>query len=104
MNIVQSSQRNKNPSKMSSPIKLRNTIALLVGIGLGAIALAQSVSADLHVPAARIIAAECQGFEALATVGGKPLTCSPAAVVAEPHAAVLAETPVAVTSVAGVHA
>ena len=76
---------------MSSPIKLRNTFALLIGIGLGAIALGESVSADLHVPAARILAAECQGFEALATVGGKPLSCTPQVAVADPHAAVAAD-------------
>lgn len=62
---------------MSSPIKLRHTAALLGGIVLGAIALGESIAADLHVPAARILAAECQGFEALATAGGKPLTCDP---------------------------
>lgn len=62
---------------MTSAIKLRHTAALLVGIVLGAIALGESISADLHVPAARILAAECQGFEALATAGGKPLTCGP---------------------------
>lgn len=62
---------------MSPPIKLRHTAALLVGIVLGAIALGESISADLHVPAARILAAECQGFEALATAGGTPLTCGP---------------------------
>lgn len=61
---------------MNAPIKLRHTFALLAAIGFGAIAFGQSVSADLHVPAARMLAAECQGFEALATVGGRPLTCS----------------------------
>ncbi len=75
---------------MSPPIKLRNTVALLIGIGLGAIALGQSIAADLHVPAARIIAAECQGFEALATAGGRPLTCNPQVAAAGPHAALAA--------------
>ncbi len=84
---------------MSSPIKLRNTIALLIAIGLGAIALGQSISADLHVPAARIMAAECQGFEALATVGGKPLTCSPQVAVAEPHAAAANDVSVGASTV-----
>ena len=79
---------------MTAPIKLRNTFALLVAIGLGAIALGESISADLHVPAARIIAAECQGFEALATVGGKPLTCTPQVATVEPHAAVAADVSV----------
>lgn len=89
---------------MSSPIKFRNTVALLIGIGLGAIALGRSIAADLHVPAARIIAAECQGFEALATVGGKPLDCNPQASVAVPHAAAVTDTPVVVTVFSGVHA
>jgi hypothetical protein len=71
---------------MNAPIKLRNTFALLAAIGFGAIALGQSVSADLHVPAARILVAECQGFEALATVGVKPLSCS-GGVAAVAHAA-----------------
>ena len=41
---------------MNSPIRVRTTAAL-------------------HVPAARLLVAECQGFEALASVGHKPLTC-----------------------------
>ena len=72
---------------MNAPIKLRDTVALLIAIGLGAIALGESISADLHVPAARILAAECEGFEALATVGGKPLTCAPQVASTDPHAA-----------------
>ena len=85
---------------MNTPIKLRNTVGLLVAIGFGAIALGQSVSADLHVPAARILVAECEGFEALATVGGKPLNCSPDVAAADIHArdAVPAVVPVAVHS------
>ena len=80
---------------MSQPIRLRSTLALLAGIALAALALAESISADLHVPAARILAAECQGFEALATAGGKPLSCNaPLAAAgmhgAEPVAVVLA--------------
>ena len=88
---------------MSSPIKLRNTVGLLIGIGLAAIALGQSISADLHVPAARILAAECQGFEALASAGGKPLTCNPQAVV-DPHGAVAAESSLATNVAARAHA
>ncbi len=75
MNIVQSSQCNKN-TKMNTPILLRHTIALLFVIAAAAIGLGELVSADLHVPTARILVAECQGFEALATVGGTPLDCA----------------------------
>ena len=85
---------------MSSPIKLRTTIGLLIAIGLGAIALGQSISADLHLPAARILAAECQGFEALATAGGKPLTCNPQQAAGDPHGAVAADLSLATSVVA----
>ncbi len=71
---------------MYAPIRLRNTLALLGAVALAAIALGQSVSADLHVPAARILVAECQGFEALATAGGQPMTCN-AGVAVAPDAA-----------------
>ena len=60
---------------MNPPIRLHSTAALLAAIALGAIAFGQGVSADLHVPAARLLVAECQGFEALASAGHKPLTC-----------------------------
>ena len=80
---------------MSTPIRLRSTLALLAGIALAAIALAQSVSADLHLPAARILAAECQGFEALATVGGTPMTCSARIAAGEPSTIAASRTPVA---------
>lgn len=62
-------------------IRIRDTVALLVAVVAGAFALGQGIAANLHVPAARIIAAECQGFEALATVGGTPMTCNAALVV-----------------------
>lgn len=83
---------------MNSRIRLRDTVALLIAIVAAAIALGQGVSNDLHVPAARILVAECQGFEALATVGGTPLTCTaplrPADDAARP-AAMAAPLPVA---------
>ena len=63
---------------MNSRIRIRDTVALLIAVVVAAIALGQGISADLHVPAARILVAECQGFEALATVGGTPLTCNTA--------------------------
>lgn len=61
---------------MNHPIKMTNTLALLGAVLLLSLALARGISSDLHVPAARILVAECQGFEALATAGGKRLTCS----------------------------
>ena len=61
---------------MSPPIRLRDTAALLVGVVLVAIAFGKSVSADLHVPAAELLVAECEGFEALASAGREPLTCA----------------------------
>lgn len=63
---------------MNAPIRIRDTVALLVAIVAAAIALGQGIAADMHVPAARMLAAECQGFEALATVGGTPMTCNAA--------------------------
>ncbi len=62
--------------EMTTPIKTYNTLALLGAIALMSLALARGIASDLHVPAARILVAECQGFEALATAGGKRLTCS----------------------------
>lgn len=61
---------------MTTPIKKYNTLALLGAIALMSLAFARGVVEDLHVPAAQILVAECQGFEALASVGGKRLTCS----------------------------
>lgn len=64
--------------KTSPPVRLRTTLALLAAIAAGAVALGHGVAVDLHVPAARLLAAECQGFEALASVGHAPLTCDAA--------------------------
>ncbi len=62
--------------EMTHPIKMTNTLALLGAVVLMSLALARGISSDLHVPAAQILVAECQGFEALASAGGKRLTCS----------------------------
>ena len=64
----------------SPPVRIRTTLALLAAIAAGAVALGHGVAVDLHVPAAQLLAAECQGFEALASVGNAPLTCDAAAV------------------------
>ena len=66
---------------MTTPIKLHNTLALFGAIALLSLAFARGVSADLHLPAAEILAAECQGFETLASTGGTRLTCTDVAVV-----------------------
>ncbi len=84
VNIVQSLQCNKS-TNMSTPIRIHNTVALLAAIVVGAFALGRSVSADLHVPAARMLAAECQGFEALASAGHPTLTCNADVALAAPH-------------------
>ncbi len=62
--------------EMTHSIKTTTTLALLGAIALLSLALARGISSDLHLPAARILVAECQGFEALATVGGKRMTCN----------------------------
>lgn len=74
---------------MNAPIRIRDTVALLLAVVAGAVALGQVIAADVHVPAARMLAAECQGFEALASVGATRMTCSAASTTANADLATL---------------
>jgi hypothetical protein len=65
-------------SSTRSSIRVRDTLGLLFVIGAAAVAFAGGVAAEIDVPAARLLVAECQGFEALATAGNAPLSCAPA--------------------------
>lgn len=68
----------ENQDTMKSSIRIRDTLGLLLAIVAGAGALAGGVAAEIDVPAARLLVAECQGFEALASVGNARLSCAPA--------------------------
>ncbi len=52
-----------------------NAAALVGALALAVAAVATGV-AQHEEPAARFVVAECQGFDALASVGGEPSTCA----------------------------
>jgi hypothetical protein len=78
-NIVQSNPKGQE-IKMSKPTPSHyNLIALCIAIVLAAAALAVGLGNDRlaasQAPVTKMLVAECQGFDALATAGGKSLAC-----------------------------
>ncbi len=64
---------------MKTSARLRT---LLLSLGIAALTvfgLGGSIAVGWHAPAARYLAAECRGFDALATVGGQTSDCVPQA-------------------------
>jgi hypothetical protein len=91
-NIVHSNPKGQE-IKMSKPTPSHyNLIALCFAIALGAAALAVGLGNDSlavsQAPVTKMLVAECQGFDALATAGGKSQACQadqPAAAVEPDH-------------------
>ena len=60
---------------MNSFSRLRSILCTVAGATLAVLGLGGGIAEGWHEPAARYLAAECRGFDVLATVGGPMTEC-----------------------------